>query len=80
MIRLPWRARRERGLRGWGEERAGIEAILGRERRRGRARRSRGVVAARLAGWGNGRSRAEGVDALLIILKSSRDIYIFNVI
>jgi hypothetical protein len=40
------------GSRGWGEERAGIEAILGRERRRGRARRSRGVVAARLAGWG----------------------------
>jgi hypothetical protein len=68
LIRLPWRARRERGSRGWGEERAGIAAIWAenspwRARTqtefwaenspwRGCARRSRGVLAARLAGVG----------------------------
>jgi hypothetical protein len=49
------------------------DGILGREPRRG----VRGVVAARLAGvWGKGRSRGEGVDALFIILRRSRDIFL----
>jgi hypothetical protein len=72
-------ARRGAGPRGYGGddifEKVGRRTHCRGEISAGETKTGACAVAARSTGWG-GRSRGEGVDALLTLLRSSRDIYI----